>query len=167
MHCKHNHAPCLPTNLELLATQHQQTLLGHQSDVSNRLTNRNVPLSSPVTNMSITPPFSATADPKPQLSQENSTTLQAVTQGTAVSPTTDGSEPWQLQYYDPPTHDIIKQAKQFSHCDAMSINPFPVGTNFSVKAIMYIDKVIAERQSQGLLISKGKPSILKYTGPYI
>ena len=88
-------------------------------------------------------------------------------QGTAVGPAMDGSEPWQLQYYDPLTCDIIERAKQFSHCNAASIDPFPVCANFSVKAIEYINKVIAEWRSRGLLISEGKPSILKYTGPYI
>ena len=147
MHHKRNHTPRLPTNSELLATQHRQTSSGHRSDVSNRLTDRNVPSSSSATNMSTAPLSSATADPKPQPSQENSTTLQAITQGTTVGPTMDGSEPWQLQYYDPPTCDIIEWAKQFSHCNATLINPFPVHANFSVKAIEYIDEVIAERWS--------------------
>ncbi|KAF8546915.1 hypothetical protein OG21DRAFT_1527514 [Imleria badia] len=65
------------------------------------------------------------------------------------------SEPWQLQYYDPPTCDVIKHAKQFSHCDAASINPFPICTTFNTKAIEYINKVISKRRAQGLIISDG------------
>ncbi|KAI6023095.1 hypothetical protein BKA83DRAFT_4125777 [Pisolithus microcarpus] len=33
-----------------------------------------------------------------------------------VGPATEGAEPWQLQYYDPSTHNIIDHVKQFSHC---------------------------------------------------
>ncbi|KAI6102002.1 hypothetical protein EDD16DRAFT_1525738 [Pisolithus croceorrhizus] len=33
-----------------------------------------------------------------------------------VGPAREGAELWQLQYYDPSTHDIIDHAKQFSHC---------------------------------------------------
>ncbi|KAG6369406.1 hypothetical protein JVT61DRAFT_14888 [Boletus reticuloceps] len=67
------------------------------------------------------------------------------------------SEPWQLQYYDPPTRNIIERAKQFSHCDTASINSFPVRAEFNSKATEYIEEAITERRSHGLIISDGKP----------
>ncbi|KAI6037897.1 hypothetical protein EDC04DRAFT_2604437 [Pisolithus marmoratus] len=45
-----------------------------------------------------------------------------------AGPAMEGTEPWQLQYYDPSTHNIIDHAKQFSHCDVASINAFPPST---------------------------------------
>ena len=62
-----------------------------------------------------------------------------------VNSATERSEPWQLQYYDPPTRDVIEHAKQFSHCDAASIDPFPICVAFNTKAVEYIDEAIAER----------------------
>ncbi|KAF8833490.1 hypothetical protein BDN67DRAFT_1017496 [Paxillus ammoniavirescens] len=46
-----------------------------------------------------------------------------------VGPATEGSDPWQLQFYDVVTCDIIKRAKQFSHCNVVSINTFPLCAN--------------------------------------
>ena len=69
---------------------------------------------------------------------------------------TERSEPWQLQYYDPPTWDVIEHVKQFSHCDAASIEPFPVRAAFNTKAIEYINESIAERRARGLIVSDGK-----------
>ena len=59
-------------------------------------------------------------------------------------PATERSEPWQLQHYDLPTRDVIECAKHFSHCDATSIDPFPIHTIFNTRAVKYIDKAIAE-----------------------
>jgi len=73
-----------------------------------------------------------------------------------VGKTTERAEPWQLQYYDPPTRDVIERAKQFSHCDATSINPFPNCATFNTQAVEYIDEAIAERRAQGLIVSDGK-----------
>ena len=61
-----------------------------------------------------------------------------------VGKVTEHTEPWQLQYYDPPTHDVIEHTKQFSHCDAASINPFSNHATFNMQAVEYINKVIAE-----------------------
>ena len=61
-----------------------------------------------------------------------------------VNSATERSESWQLQYYNLPTHDMIERAKQFSHCDAASINPFPIRVMFNTKAVEYIDEAIAE-----------------------
>ena len=64
-------------------------------------------------------------------------------------------EPWQIQFYEPAVHDIIKWAKQFSHCDAASVNAFPVRAQFNVKAAEYIEEAINKRQSQGLFVLDG------------
>lgn len=77
----------------------------------------------------------------------------------SIRPVSERAEPWQLQFYDPPTRDIIDRAKQFSHCDAASIDAFPVRASFNTKAIEYIDEAIAERQSRGLIISDSKSVI--------
>ena len=73
-----------------------------------------------------------------------------------VGKATERTEPWQLQYYNPPTRDVIERTKQFSHCDAASINPFPNRAAFNTQAVEYIDEAIAERRAQGLIISDGK-----------
>lgn len=73
-----------------------------------------------------------------------------------TSRVTERAEPWQLQYYDPPTRDVIDRAKQFSHCDAASINAFPARVAFGSRAKEYIDEAIEERRSCGLAISDGK-----------
>ncbi|KIJ57495.1 hypothetical protein HYDPIDRAFT_35056 [Hydnomerulius pinastri MD-312] len=38
----------------------------------------------------------------------------------------DSADPFQMQFYKLAAHDIIERAKQFSHCDAASINAFPL-----------------------------------------
>ena len=58
-----------------------------------------------------------------------------------VGKVTECTEPWQLQYYDPPTCDVIERAKQFSHCDAASINPFPNRAAFNMQAVEYINDI--------------------------
>ena len=118
MHHKHNCTPHLPSSLWLLTAQHLQTSSGHQLDALGGLTNKNknaVPPSSPAMNTSTAPLSSAIINPKPQPSHENPTPPPSVEQNIPVSPATEGSEPWQLHYYDPPTHDIIEWVKQFSH----------------------------------------------------
>ena len=66
------------------------------------------------------------------------------------------SEPWQIQFYEPAVRDIIERAKQFSHCNAASINAFPLRSHFNAKAPEYIEEAITERQSRGLLVLNGK-----------
>ncbi|KAF8119566.1 hypothetical protein EV363DRAFT_1305046 [Boletus edulis] len=72
-----------------------------------------------------------------------------------VGPTTEGAELWQLQYYSPSIHDIIEHAKQFSHCDAVSINAFLMRPTFNSKVVEYINKVITEHQQRCLNVSNG------------
>lgn len=80
--------------------------------------------------------------------------------GLAVGPATEHSDPWQLHFYDPSTRDVIERAKQFSHCDSASIDPFPIRASFNTKAVEYIDEAIAERRARGLIITDGKFCIL-------
>ena len=68
------------------------------------------------------------------------------------------SEPWQIQFYEPTVCDIIERAKQFSHCDAASINTFPLCPHFNAKVPEYIKEAITERQSRGLLVPNGEMS---------
>lgn len=65
------------------------------------------------------------------------------------------SDPSQLQFYTPPVCDIIEHAKQISHCDIASVNLFPLCVDFNCKATEYMNEVIAECQSRGLLIPQG------------
>ena len=65
------------------------------------------------------------------------------------------SEPWQIQFYEPAVRDVLEWVKQFSHCDASSVNAFPLRAQFNVKAAEYIEEAISERQSQGLFVADG------------
>jgi hypothetical protein len=129
---------------------------------------QNLPSSSQAvaTQSSTTPssfiaPSSAAPPPVPQASKEITPAPQSAAQNPPAGPATEGSDLWQLHYYDPPTHDIIEQAKQFLHCDTASINAFSLRPNFKVKVIEYIDEVIAERRSRGLVVSEGELIILR------
>jgi hypothetical protein len=106
-------------------------------------------------------PSSAAPPPAPQASKEITPAPQSAAQNLPAGPATEGSDPWQLHYYDPLTRDIIEWGKQFSHCDTASINAFPLRPNFKVKVIEYIDKAIAERWSRGLVVSEGELIILR------
>ena len=64
---------------------------------------------------------------------------------------------WHLQYYDPLTCDTIEHTKQFSHCDATSINPFPIRAEFNSMALEYVNEAITKCQSHSLIILEGRP----------
>ncbi|KAI6024755.1 hypothetical protein PISMIDRAFT_99306 [Pisolithus microcarpus 441] len=72
-----------------------------------------------------------------------------------VGPAIQGAEPWQIQFYKPAVQDVLKHVKQFSYCDTASINSFLLHAHFNIKAIEYMEEVISERQSQGLLVTDG------------
>ena len=71
---------------------------------------------------------------------------------------TEHTEPSQIQFYKPAVQDVLEWAKQFSHCDASSVNAFPLHAQFNVKAAEYVEEVISERQSQGLFVADGMVS---------
>jgi len=73
-----------------------------------------------------------------------------------VGPATEGTEPWQIQFYKPAVQDILEHAKEFSHCDATFVNAFPVCGHFNSLAVKYVEEAISERQSRGLPVSNGK-----------
>ncbi|KAF8838890.1 hypothetical protein BDN67DRAFT_982179 [Paxillus ammoniavirescens] len=78
------------------------------------------------------PPPSNTANPPP-----------------SVPTGADSIGPSQMQFYEPAAHDIIERAKQFSHCDAATINAFPLCMDFTCKVVAYIDEAIDDRKSRG------------------
>ena len=128
IHRRRNRAPRLPSNSRLLASGRQQQALSidHTADEVQSNGNAN--------------------------GQDHHFVNHLVGDVTERS---ERAEPWQLQYYEPSTRDVIERAKQFSHCDAASIDPFPIRAKFNLKAIEYIDEAIAERRSRGLLVSDG------------
>ena len=73
-----------------------------------------------------------------------------------VGPATEGAEPWQIQFYKPAVQDILKRTKEFSHCNATSVNAFPVHGHFNSLTIKYMEEAISERRSRGLPVSNGK-----------
>ena len=62
---------------------------------------------------------------------------------------------------------MIERTKQFSHCDAASINLFPIHVAFNTKAVKYIDEAIAEHRAQGLIISDGKSLYFLSQSPHL
>ena len=75
---------------------------------------------------------------------------------------TERTEPSQIQFYEPAVRDVLERAKQFSHCDASSVNAFPLRAQFNVKAAEYVEEAISERQSQGLFVAHGMVSWTQY-----
>ncbi|KAF8546811.1 hypothetical protein OG21DRAFT_1527584 [Imleria badia] len=92
IHRRHNCAPCLPNNSQLLAIRQQQ------ASSTNQATHEN--------------PTNSDGQDCPATSSAN----PPVPTNPLAGRSTEQSEPWQLQYYDLPTCDIIKRTKQFSHC---------------------------------------------------
>ncbi|KAI5985798.1 hypothetical protein EDD15DRAFT_2373914 [Pisolithus albus] len=70
-----------------------------------------------------------------------------------VGPAIVKAELWQLHFYKPVVQDILKCTKQFSHCDAASINAFPLHPHFNIKAVEYMEEAISKRLSHGLSVS--------------
>ena len=146
-HRQRNRVPHLPSNTKLLATRQRQTLSTNQvtGEASHNGDGQEPPIPS-------------------KTSQETTTASKS---SHPVCPTSECAEPSQLQFYAPPTRDIIECMKQFSHCDAASINAFPVCATFNVGAIKYINEAIAERQSRGLIISDGKLVLIPILVPSV
>ncbi|KAI5988017.1 hypothetical protein EDD15DRAFT_2371715 [Pisolithus albus] len=72
-----------------------------------------------------------------------------------VGPATQGAEPWQIQFYKPAVQDVLKRTKQFSYCDAASINSFLLHAHSNIKAIEYVEEAISKRRPQGLPVTDG------------
>ena len=146
-HCQHNHTPCLPSNIQLLAARQQQTLSTRQV-TGEALHNGDGQEPPTASGTSQEPPITSRTSQEPTTTSGTSQgPTTASKSGHLVHPTLEHAEPWQLHLYDPPTHDIIKCAKQFSHCNVASIDSFPVCPVFNIKAIKYINEAIAKHQS--------------------
>ncbi|KAI6102252.1 hypothetical protein F5141DRAFT_1065732 [Pisolithus sp. B1] len=63
--------------------------------------------------------------------------------------------PWQIHFYKPVVQDILKCVKQFSHCNAASVNAFLLCPHFTTKVVEYVEEAISERLSCGLSVSNG------------
>ncbi|KAI6027715.1 hypothetical protein BKA83DRAFT_4123638 [Pisolithus microcarpus] len=72
-----------------------------------------------------------------------------------VGPAIVKAEPWQLHFYKLVVQDILKCTKQFSHCDAASINAFPLCPHFNTKVVEYVEEAISKRLLHSLLVSDG------------
>ena len=146
-HRQRNHPPRLPNNSYLLSIQRQasttprsrQTTITQDANDSEQVTRQTpAPSSLPLT-----------------MDQPENVSNQSAQRIAPPAARTERSEPWQIHFYEPAVRDIIEQAKQFSHCDAASVNAFPARAQFNIKAIEYIEEAISERQSQGLFIPDG------------
>ena len=129
MHHQCNCAPQLPSSSQLLRSKQQQVSLS-----CTQVSNEHQETSS-------------------NTHQGNLTTVQITDKehninstSKPMGPAMGGAEPWQLQYYNPSTCDIIDHVKQFSHCNAASLNAFPLCPAFNTKAVEYIEEAIAKCQ---------------------
>ena len=150
-HHQWNCAPRLPDNAQLLAvrrwqiSQNSQSAGGednHEGSVVNDLNFADARPSVPTTDVYSQPPSSSHKQPPATLGMS----------GVLA----DDADPSQLQSYSPAVRDIIKCAKQFSHCDIASINSFLLRPDFNRKAVKYINEATAKRLNQGLSVPEGK-----------
>lgn len=145
-HRRRNRAPRLPGNAQLLAIRQQQL----RSTTPNLA--GNAPVATTCQASSHSSHQEATLPPDPS---QSSTPLESTQSRPKVGSTMEGTDPSQLQFYEPAVRDVIERAKQFSHCDAASINAFPNRAEFNKFALEYIEEGIEERRSQSLLVPDG------------
>ncbi|KAI6010125.1 hypothetical protein EDC04DRAFT_2906180 [Pisolithus marmoratus] len=74
------------------------------------------------------------------------TPLLATSVASGIVPNSN-SDPSHLQFYTLLVRDIIKHAKQISHCNIVSINSFPLHAEFNHKAPEYMNEAIAKHCS--------------------
>ena len=139
-HRQRNRAPRLPSNPELATIRQQQSSISLRS---RQPTSANVPAA----HNNPDAPLHIEDQQEPTHSRIGRTAER-----------TERSEPWQIQFYNPAVHDVLERAKQFSHCDAASVNAFPLRAQFNVKAAEYVEEAISERKSQGLFVGEGMVS---------
>lgn len=137
-HHQWNCTPHLPSNSYLLSIQQQSSMTpGSQQTTIAQDTND----SEQVTWQHTPPPLSLSLTTMDQPGDAPNQSTQHIGPPAAWS---EQSEPWKIQFYKPAVHNVIEQAKQFSHCNAASINAFPVHAQFTVKAAEYIEEAISE-----------------------
>ena len=150
-HRQRNRAPRLPNNSYLLSIRQQSSTTPHSRQTTIAQDTND---SEQVTWQTPAPSLPPAID---QPGDASNPSTQRIGPPAARS---ERSEPWQIQFYEPAVRDIIERAKQFSHCDAASVNAFPVRAQFNVKAAEYIKEAINERQSQGLFVPDGMVTFL-------
>ena len=135
-HRRCNRVPCLPDNSQLATIRkHQHLSAPSPQDMNSSTTN----WWGEVFNQSTTQPSEVVSQTKLPRGLTN-----------------EGTEPWQIHFYEPAIHDILERAKQFSHCDAASVNAFPLRVQFKNKAVEYVEEAISERCACGLLVTDGR-----------
>ena len=145
-HRQRNRAPRLPSSSQLLAAKQRQTS-SSRTQVGNEH-----PETSSTTQVAATPqrnPITA-----PTTNEEHG--VNDTSNLRPIGPATEGAEPWQMQYYDPSTRDIIERAKQFSHCDAASISAFPLRPAFNGQSCRVHRGSNCRTSTPQLHISEGK-----------
>lgn len=151
LHRQRNRAPRLPSNTQLAAVRHQQRAASmtasSQHEAPQLAAVRHQQRAASVTASSQheapqVPEFEAHAEPSRQRSH--------------VGSTAECADPSQLQFYEPAVRDIIERAKQFSRCDAASINAFPHRTEFNKHASEYVEEAVHEREARSLIVPLGK-----------
>ena len=152
-HHQHNRPPHLPNNVQLFTIQSQQgsqrveQTCSAASDTDQRSHSISHTHSVAYNTDKIEAPISshlreAVTQPPPT----DSNSLPAARLA-SFSVHTYSGDPSQLSFYSPPVHDIIKHAKQISHCDLASLNSFLLCPQFNTKASEYIDEVIIEHRN--------------------
>lgn len=176
-HRRRNPAPRLPSTSQLAAVRHQQ-----RASISTTRSSRSTPAVVSSQDEVAGPPQTQSDRRHQQRAISTTRVLQSTpavvsSQGEAAqSPQTQSDRrdepsrpksrigeavtPSQLQFYPPAFRDIIERAKQFSHCDAASINAFPHRTEFNRHVQEYVDEAIQERRAHSLLVPDGKSSVL-------
>ena len=151
-HRQRNRAPRLPDASQLKVIRQRQSSFTPQS---LKITNTNN-----VPDVQEGPELTASAvSLQPHVGDRREVSSQLIQPRATV----ERAEPWQIQFYEPAVRDILERAKQFSRCDASSINAFPLRAQFNVKAAEYVEEAISERRSQGLFVADGMVSCTKYS----
>lgn len=143
-HRQRNRAPRCPSGAQLIAIRQQQRSTAPSAGNAPVATTRQASSHSSH-HREATLPLDASNPP-----------LEPTQSGRRVGSTTEGADPSQLQFYEPAVRDIIERGKQFSHCDAASINAFPNRAEFNKFALEYIEEAVLERRAKSLLIPDGK-----------
>ena len=153
VHRQRNRAPHLPDTSQLRMIQQQQSSIPPRS---HETTKTNIPHVQE--DLELTAPSVSLPQPRVDNQREVSNQSTQPCTGSMVERT----EPLQIQFYEPAVRDVLERAKQFSHCDASSVNAFPLRAQFNVKAAEYVEEAISERQSQGLFVAHGMVSWTQY-----
>ena len=161
VHRQRNRAPRLPHTSQLKTIRQQQSSLPLRSHEATNTSILDVQ-EDPELTASAAPPLHSRVGDRREVSSQSTQPRAGPTMERS-----ECSEPWQIQFYEPAVWDILERAKQFSRCDASSVNAFPLRAQFNVKAAEYVEEAISERQSQALFVPDGMISCTEYSSyPY-